>query len=47
MAAFTTFVACGLTDPMTSLRLLAEEQDRPAPAETDVRDALATALGAG
>lgn len=46
MAAFDQFVSCGLSDPMTSLRVLAGEQGRPAPADADVRDALAAALGA-
>jgi lipoyl(octanoyl) transferase len=46
MTVFDSFVSCGLDDPMTSLRILAEEQGRPAPAEAAVRDALAAALGA-
>lgn len=47
MAVYDSFTACGLSEPMTSVRLLAAEQGRPAPAEATVRDALATALGAG
>ncbi|GAA0909227.1 lipoyl(octanoyl) transferase LipB [Pseudonocardia zijingensis] len=47
MTAFGQFVACGLADPMTSLRVLADEQGRPVPTEAEVRDALASALGAG
>jgi lipoyl(octanoyl) transferase len=46
MAVFDSFVACGLDDPMTSLRVLADEQGRPAPAEAGVRDALARSLRA-
>jgi lipoyl(octanoyl) transferase len=46
MAVFARFVSCGLADPMTSLRVLADESGRPAPADAEVRDALAIALGA-
>lgn len=46
MAVFDQFVPCGLADPTTSLRVLADEQGRPAPTEAEVRDALADALGA-
>jgi len=46
MAVFNTFVSCGLADPVTSLRLLANERGEDAPNNKEVRDALATALGA-
>jgi lipoyl(octanoyl) transferase len=46
MTAFDQFVSCGLTDPITSLRVLADERGEKAPAEDEVRDALAKALGA-
>jgi lipoyl(octanoyl) transferase len=46
MAVFGSFVSCGLTDPMTSLHVLAGERGRPAPSGTAVRDALAAALHA-
>jgi lipoyl(octanoyl) transferase len=46
MAVFDQFVSCGLADPITSLRVLAEERDEKPPTETEVRDALADALGA-
>lgn len=46
MTVFDSFVSCGVTDPITSLRVLADERGGPAPSETTVRDALATALGA-
>jgi lipoyl(octanoyl) transferase len=46
MTAFDQFVSCGLADPITSLRVLADERGEKAPQETDVRDALAKALGA-
>jgi lipoyl(octanoyl) transferase len=46
MAVFDSFVSCGLTDPMTSLRVLADEAGRPVPGDGEVRDALALALGA-
>lgn len=46
MAVYDSFVACGLSEPMTSVRQLADEQGRPAPDEETVRDALAAALGA-
>jgi lipoyl(octanoyl) transferase len=46
MTVFDSFVSCGLTDPMASLRVLADERGRPAPSEAAVRDALATALSA-
>jgi lipoyl(octanoyl) transferase len=47
MAAFDQFVSCGLADPMTSLRVLADERGEQVPKESEVRDALAAALGAG
>ena len=47
MAVYDSFVSCGLSEPMTSLRVLAGEQGRPVPTEAAVRDALAAALGAG
>jgi lipoyl(octanoyl) transferase len=46
MTAFDQFVSCGLADPITSLRVLAEERGEKSPAEDEVRDALAGALGA-
>ncbi|WAL66910.1 lipoyl(octanoyl) transferase [Amycolatopsis cynarae] len=46
MAVFDSFVSCGLSEPMTSLAVLAAERDRPAPGDGEVRDALAAALGA-
>lgn len=46
MAAFTTFVSCGLAEPITSLRVLADERGVPAPTEAQTRDALAAGLGA-
>lgn len=46
MGVFDSFVSCGLTDPMTSLRVLADERGRPAPDDAALRDALADALGA-
>ncbi|TNC23448.1 lipoyl(octanoyl) transferase LipB [Amycolatopsis alkalitolerans] len=46
MSVFGTFVSCGLSDPITSLRELADEAHRPVPGTAAVRDALATALGA-
>jgi lipoyl(octanoyl) transferase len=46
MTVFDSFVSCGLTDPITSLRVLAGERGLPAPGQDTVRDALATALGA-
>ena len=46
MAVFDTFVSCGLTDPVTSLRVLANERGTEPPKENEVRTALATALGA-
>jgi lipoyl(octanoyl) transferase len=46
MTAFDQFVSCGLTDPITSLRVLADERGEKAPTEDEVRDALAKALGA-
>ena len=46
MTVFGQFVSCGLADPITSLRVLADEQGRAVPAEAEVRDALATALRA-
>jgi len=46
MTVFDQFVSCGLTDPITSLRVLAEERGEEPPKEHEVRDALAAALGA-
>ena len=46
MQVFDGFVSCGLADPMTSLRILADEAGRPAPSDADVRDTVARALGA-
>jgi lipoyl(octanoyl) transferase len=46
MTAFDQFVSCGLADPITSLRVLADERGEQAPKEPEVRDALAEALGA-
>lgn len=46
MAVFDRFVSCGLSDPMTSLRVLADEAGRQVPADSGVRNALAAALGA-
>jgi lipoyl(octanoyl) transferase len=46
MAVYDSFVSCGLSEPMTSLRVLAEEAGRPVPTEAAVRDALAAAFGA-
>jgi lipoyl(octanoyl) transferase len=46
LRVFNTFVSCGLADPITSLRVLADKQGRPAPNVAEVRDALATSLGA-
>ena len=46
MAVFDEFVSCGLTDPITSLRVLAAEHGRVTPPEPEVRDALAKALQA-
>ena len=46
MTAFDQFVSCGLADPITSLQVLAEERGELAPKESEVRDALAEALGA-
>jgi lipoyl(octanoyl) transferase len=47
MAVFAQFVSCGLADPITSLQTLADERGEKAPTESEVRDALAAALGAG
>ena len=47
MAPFDQFVSCGLADPITSLRVLAEERGEKVPTDADTRDALADALGAG
>jgi lipoyl(octanoyl) transferase len=47
MGVYGSFVACGLSEPVTSVRQVTAEQGRPAPTEAEVRDALATALGAG
>lgn len=47
MTAFDQFVSCGLADPITSLQALAAERGEKAPAEAEVRDALARALQAG
>ncbi|TVT52815.1 lipoyl(octanoyl) transferase LipB [Amycolatopsis rhizosphaerae] len=46
MAVFDSFVSCGLSDPVTSLAVLAAERDRAAPGDGEVREALAAALGA-
>lgn len=46
MTVFSSFVSCGLSDPVTSLRALADERGQPAPGETAARDAIAEALGA-
>ncbi|GAB3433730.1 lipoyl(octanoyl) transferase LipB [Flindersiella endophytica] len=47
LGAFTRFIPCGLPDTeMTSLARIAQTEGKPAPAETDVRDAVARALGA-
>ncbi|GAA5110694.1 lipoyl(octanoyl) transferase LipB [Pseudonocardia adelaidensis] len=46
MTAFDQFVSCGLADPITSLRVLADERGEEPPKEPEVRDALAHALGA-
>jgi lipoyl(octanoyl) transferase len=46
LGAFGLFVACGLAEPMTSLRVLAEEAGRAVPTDAEVRDAVATALRA-
>lgn len=46
MNVFSSFVSCGLSDPMTSLRVIAGEKGLPVPSEPAVRDALAKALGA-
>lgn len=46
MTVFDQFTSCGLTDPITSLRVLAEERGEQAPKESEVKDALAGALGA-
>jgi lipoyl(octanoyl) transferase len=46
MAVFDQFVSCGLADPITSLQALAEERGEKAPAEAEVRNALAKALAA-
>jgi len=45
-SGITTFVSHGLADTVTSLRVLANERGEEAPKENEVRDALATALGA-
>lgn len=47
LGAFTRFIPCGLPDTeMTSLARIASAEGRPTPAEADVRDAVARALGA-
>jgi lipoyl(octanoyl) transferase len=46
MTVFTSFTSCGLTDPITSLRVLADERGVPAPSDAEVRDAVTAALGA-
>jgi lipoyl(octanoyl) transferase len=47
LGAFTRFIPCGLPDTeMTSLARIAAAEGKPAPAEADVRDAVAHALGA-
>jgi lipoyl(octanoyl) transferase len=47
MSVFHTFTSCGLHDvTMVSLAELAAERGVPAPADSDVRDAIARSLGA-
>lgn len=48
MSVFDTFVSCGFADldPMTSLRVIADERGLTVPGEAEVRDALAKALHA-
>ncbi len=47
LSVFSTFTACGLPEvAMTSLAELAARDGRPAPAEEDVRAAVAAALDA-
>jgi lipoyl(octanoyl) transferase len=46
MAVFGSFVSCGLADPITSLRVLADERGVPVPSDAAVRDAVTAALGA-
>jgi lipoyl(octanoyl) transferase len=46
MTPFDQFVSCGLADPITSVQVLAAERGQQAPKESEVRDALAHALGA-
>lgn len=47
LGAFTRFIPCGLPDTeMTSLARIAAAEGRPMPADADVRDAVAKALGA-
>jgi lipoyl(octanoyl) transferase len=46
MQVFDRFVSCGLAEPMTSLRVLADESRRPAPSDAAVRGAVSRALGA-
>ena len=46
MAVYERFVACGLSEPMTSVRLLAEEAHLPVPTDAAVRAAVGTALHA-
>jgi lipoyl(octanoyl) transferase len=46
MAVYGSFVACGLSEPQTSLAELAAEQGRPAPDEKLVRDTVAATLDA-
>jgi lipoyl(octanoyl) transferase len=46
MRVYDSFVACGLSEPMTSLAALAAERGVGVPADEVVRDAVATALDA-
>jgi lipoyl(octanoyl) transferase len=48
MSVFSTFVSCGFgdVDPMTSLKVIADERGLRLPSEAEVRDALAKALHA-
>lgn len=46
MDVFSSFVSCGLSEPITSLRALADERGRSAPEDATLRDALAQALHA-
>lgn len=46
MTVFDSFVSCGLTDPITSLAVLAAREGHPTPTDKAVRDVVAAALGA-